>query len=924
MADKLSLKWIDGNDLVAVPGTTTSVHIYGYTESPTFDVDNPNFWTPLSVMSGLASGFCERRAVLNDDFVTAAGTTVHWRSGDSATRDQLTSNCMNNMALGKPVDSLFYANTDANMAPIGSAATSNYMTTMDAALTTLVSGSVVYIDAAGLEYASTGRTAFNGVAASAHTTANSQPEAGSAISSPTSNGGDLRTVMAPGLPVEWAKERKWMLDELRYRPGESVSEMYMSGNVDSLYKSSHEPTGNVTNTFSGFQSAFMEAKGSADSSAIESGLSDAYVAVTFTTDAFDSLTAITPTTWMTSNVGTSDNIQLSSTALTLSYYSYSLESNCTINNIAAYNMATYDGDSRCHFVDLYQISGCIPSAIYAITSGFSGTSAVSANLVPPYSPVDYSFYSAYTDSETRVVLSGGYLFSNEYISIRTADGTFYRDKAHDTTTDTEIYAWSSGGAVVYTAYDMPDIHSTGTPGASDGDCAYTDSTLSSGIQPILGTSGVNTEVGNGAMIVTSGGTATLFSGYIKDVVVEPGGSFVFGEKAVVSNLCILTENSGGILTSGTVVGDYQALNSISYGTNNSDIIASRTVQTEFLNYFPMQSQTVLFDDRIGSGSFLIPTVAVRTYGDTGVTYDTSAYQGVIVGAGQQVIFSNCDASFYQNWYGDIYHWGTLIISSGGTVTLKNTNTAQSENSYETISAGSVYVLPGGRLDVIVSGNSTTRIFIDSVKVFSGGTLTTTTANSGSCVISGNITLLSGANMSVDWGTKVTSGYDGWPNGGGGTLMAYDGVPIKITSNGTTINSPTDVYRFKQENWSPFETALVRFNTFGLVLANGNQLVQGWNITDVNFNISLGDNMYAGLFATRPEGVTVAALDSVKQPLLTGGIANERYDAGYLEEGFGIRTFKGPIGLTDHYHEFYVRQFPTNAEISSATSSASAT
>lgn len=217
MADKLSLKWIDGNDLVAVPGTTTSVHISGYTEAPTFNVDDPTMWTPLSVLSGLASGFCERRAVLNDDFVTAAGTTVHWIEGTTATRDQLTKNCMNNMAAGIDNLAYLYYNADVSMRPIGSAATSNYMTVMDAAITTLVTGADSYVDSTGASFALTGRAAFDGVASSALATANSQTETGSSISMPVSNGGTiLRQVMANALPVEWAKERKWMLDEIRY------------------------------------------------------------------------------------------------------------------------------------------------------------------------------------------------------------------------------------------------------------------------------------------------------------------------------------------------------------------------------------------------------------------------------------------------------------------------------------------------------------------------------------------------------------------------------------------------------------------------------------------------------------------------------------------------------------------------------------
>jgi len=264
MADKLSLKWIDGNDLVAVPGTTTSVHIYGYTESPTFDVDNPNFWTPLSVLSGLASGFCERRAVLDPVFVVGTTTggasiTSDWTAGPAA-KDSIVSNCMHNLALGKPVDSLYYTGSDATFYPIGSSATSNYMTTMDAAITMLLTGETHYVDLSGSDYAS-GALYFPVLASAAEATAAGQSDPTSAISSPVSNGGDLCAVMSPGLPVEWAKERKWMLDELRYTKGGASIDAGISA-------ASILPGWYVSDTISG-ASTYSDAYETAVSSAID-------------------------------------------------------------------------------------------------------------------------------------------------------------------------------------------------------------------------------------------------------------------------------------------------------------------------------------------------------------------------------------------------------------------------------------------------------------------------------------------------------------------------------------------------------------------------------------------------------------------------------------------------------------------------------
>ena len=233
--NRLSLKWIDGNDVITLSGGTytepVDVHINGNTAGvPTFNVDNPMMWTPLSVMSGLASGFCERRAVLDSEFKTGASTSKTWLQNDDtpeavADRDAIVSNCMHNLALGSDYAHLFYSSgATATMAPIGSAAVSNYMTAMDSAITAIVSGADVFVDANGSSYESTGRTAFDGLASSAYITASTQSEVGSAILRPSSGGGSsLKTTMAIGLPIEWAKERKWMLDELQWTNGGAAS-----------------------------------------------------------------------------------------------------------------------------------------------------------------------------------------------------------------------------------------------------------------------------------------------------------------------------------------------------------------------------------------------------------------------------------------------------------------------------------------------------------------------------------------------------------------------------------------------------------------------------------------------------------------------------------------------------------------------------
>ena len=229
MAGKLSLKWIDGNDVVDVynnanpPQVIASESIHNNDVTPSFDVDNPDMWTPLSVLSGLASGYCERRAILDPVFVTAvennAAITANWATAS----DTITRNFMHNIAMGSSGENNIYlAATDASFAPIGSAGASNYMVAMDSAINTLITG------VNGSKYLTSTSAAFSLetlMTAAAATAA----AAGSAVSTIAVDGGTMNAGTAINLPSEWAKQRKWMLDELRWTEG-----IYMDTNLSVL------------------------------------------------------------------------------------------------------------------------------------------------------------------------------------------------------------------------------------------------------------------------------------------------------------------------------------------------------------------------------------------------------------------------------------------------------------------------------------------------------------------------------------------------------------------------------------------------------------------------------------------------------------------------------------------------------------------
>lgn len=915
MADKLSLKWIDGNDLVVVPGTTTSVHISGYTESPTFNVDNPTMWLPLSVLSGLASGYCERRAVLNDKFVIASGTTVSWLAGTTVTRDQLAENCMNNMAAGKPITSLFYSDTDAYMTGIGSAAASNYMTTMDAAITELVSGGAsVYVNGVGTSYASTGLTAFSGLAASARATANSQTDPVSSISLPISGGGsDLKHVMANALPVEWAKERKWMLDELKYTSSVKLPELENSGTLEYLSHTLTEPTGkNVT--FGGISATFSSASSTA-SSLTDDMIQSCFICTTLDQFFVDSVTSIAPSAWLTSNVGSNYDVQTPSSEVVVTYSSGGSANTITTNAVTVVLSRTNPYEpyqSGCRILSAYGMSGYVASDLYALTSGFSGTHPVSIYLGRPGANLDMEFYYSYTDSDSEVVANGSKMYSDHIQILSTSAGTFDRFEDQDSTS---TYAWSSGNTTVWTLYEDPEVYSGGSTSAtSDYRFTYTNSALTAGSQAITFTSGDNT-YGVGDLIISSGATAYITSGWIPRAIIEPGGSLVFGASGRIDDCCVLT--SGAL--SGVIENNHQIINSVTYSDNTSDFIVSHNVGSEtHFNFMGCWNY-------INQDAILTPGIQNRLYGNVtgGVTFNKDSYDAFVVPSGHTVTFSNFGpGEAYNQGYFRPVSGGDTLVESGGTLYIRATN----QGSDSTIAFGSMRIMPGGVVSVYASNNysgGVGNVEIENLTVLSGGKFYATLAGSGECYIPDLVNVHSGGSMVVDWNTILTDGADQYYSGGGGTLITEPGSFIQIKSGGVVQATPAAIMKYKDEHESPFETEFDRFGTFAVTKPSGESLVRGWNVINVNFNIPLNNGWYAGLLCSRAAGVDIPPISQVAEPLYVGMYINNGTPAD-IYDGFSIRTFKGALGVTNNYERFYVRQFPTQAEIDQATSSATTT
>lgn len=200
--------------------TTPECPLWVDTTNSSFNVDDPTFWTPMPVISGLASGFCERMAVAK---IASAGGTVEsgakatlvtgktWTIGATTdpalgSNNAIVSNVAHGFATGTTGATL-YNTHDASFQTVGTSAGANYMKAVDDAITSMVTMQSSYVNANGAAYS------FTTLANAAVTRA---AASGSSIQTPVKDGTNSNAPFAPAYPVEWAKERKWMLDELRY------------------------------------------------------------------------------------------------------------------------------------------------------------------------------------------------------------------------------------------------------------------------------------------------------------------------------------------------------------------------------------------------------------------------------------------------------------------------------------------------------------------------------------------------------------------------------------------------------------------------------------------------------------------------------------------------------------------------------------
>jgi len=207
-----------------------------------FDLDDPHFTTPMSVISGLASGYCERKAAVSAAYAAASWTT-------DAVKSNTVSRMAANIAINHDIGtvSAYGAGSETFQAPqswtVGNPAqTKTFMDYFDHDLASLAN---MYVTRGGAAY-----NGFEGLAIAASVRASSDAAvshyAGYTPDTLAVSGGsggavgtsDYTGTFVPVFAAGWAVERRDMLEELRYSAGNTgiTSNYYGSGGTHYVEK----------------------------------------------------------------------------------------------------------------------------------------------------------------------------------------------------------------------------------------------------------------------------------------------------------------------------------------------------------------------------------------------------------------------------------------------------------------------------------------------------------------------------------------------------------------------------------------------------------------------------------------------------------------------------------------------------------------
>lgn len=194
-----------------------------------FDLDDPHFTTPMSVISGLASGLCERKAAVDATFNTQSWGANQTGQQKLNTQSATVSNMAANIAITHSTTetSAYAANAETFAAPTSWTQGGQTKTYLDYFDNALVNVANLYVNRGGVAY-----NGFDGLAAAASARADSDVNvshyAGYTVGTTATSGGSgvagdvgrpaYVGTFTPMFRADWAVERRDMLEELRYVP----------------------------------------------------------------------------------------------------------------------------------------------------------------------------------------------------------------------------------------------------------------------------------------------------------------------------------------------------------------------------------------------------------------------------------------------------------------------------------------------------------------------------------------------------------------------------------------------------------------------------------------------------------------------------------------------------------------------------------
>lgn len=373
-----------------------------------YDVDDPTFCSPMSVLSGLVSGFCERQAVVNSSFVTgttASPVTSDWFAATDAGRGAIVDSCVQHVishdlkpsdvgaeSYKGPVDGSFHAVDHVSGQDGGVTKTTTYMTHMDGLIDSLVQTGEYKTDITG----ATAYTTFDQLAASASAAvAGTVSACGLAVSGGTAYSSEFM----PAFPKNWALERKWMLEQLRYT-ADSTSSLIKGNNTKYSGKSWEE---DLTVDYATLSPDIAISGGTPFSNEIPA--SSLVLQIGMRGHNYDDAT-LSPSTAcaVAYQEAATATVQTVGEPITVARDGYA------DFETFDYNIAWCDDDLTYEILDTAVLSGTSASSVDVIGTTAGVKLRLSAYLSPPNSRYSGVFYSSYMN-EASVIVTGTTTFT---------------------------------------------------------------------------------------------------------------------------------------------------------------------------------------------------------------------------------------------------------------------------------------------------------------------------------------------------------------------------------------------------------------------------------------------------------------------------------------------------------------------------------